>query len=790
MIHFLIAKLFFIILHYCYVDAWAQIPPPSISCADLGNSRFLQLNYSGKSGLAIFCLKNKWYAVWDLNGEAPEIVLPNQAEWPPGIVKMAKVVNVKSSRPCVIICFEASNEMAPVVRHNDKGWTINMVPLHLINPDHPPSQLIFEQRHGRLRIFSSSDGTSLTLNLPTGEELSVIPTSHTDNGLDASDADYIVVYQSVQGACLYLKSDLLNLEPHEKDLVYAPNSEPIMYSEIYLDNRGRAPPDQTFLQSGDFNTGICAAMAELAENDQAQRPLLLMKQAWLNLALCQGEEARQLTLQLIKEIPEIAKSKVYLTIVGFMQFLTQDYADSLKTLTLLPSVPEVDFWRSLCRSQLGERTCFNKSIATILHHYPPDLSDHILVKLIPHLYESRQLDALKAITMKIKPKSELAKAVVEFYHAMHVFNFEKREAGFKLLKKIAQNKTEYVTPIEFQTEAQLETYLYKHHAAPTDEIIKELDVLRTQSRGNDIEAKVCMKLIEQLDKKHDYAKIIELLQNLIQRFNKFDIALGLHQQLKEYVQKFFTSEDSQTAPVRIIGLFHKYKLMLKSHPEYEKFAENVATQLERLDLLEQSAELLTELSYQTLDPKKRLALQLKTGGLYVQNLQPDLAIKILKEIYPNISEHDQELAAKFLANAHLIKKDFEAAVESLKIHPSKENKRAIVDVYIQKVDYPQVIEHLKDYLLTLKEREDDALREVGLVQLAAAYRLQKDFKNLKSLHAAHLNFMKDRKSLNTFQMICRPKAEDLQNAQEVRDYINDAAEIDKIFKTTQVTTGG
>lgn len=793
MVHFLVAKLFFIIFSVCYINIHAQAPsaPPiiSVSCVELGYFRYLQLNSSSDSGLAIFLFHGKWYVVWDCGEQVLNGGLPKQEDWPAGFISIEKIQNIKSSSPCVIFALDISIEMTPMVTKTEKGWAINAISEHLVRSDPNPNQVAFDhQKLGYFRLLNIGNASTITLNMPTGEELSVIPTSQPDTGLDKIRSEYVDVYESAQGVCVYTKCDQVLLERQGKDATCFPVSEPMLSSEKYLEHTADLPT-QTFIQRGDFTAKVRAFLAEEAKRDSKQRALYLLKQAWVEIAICEGEEAKQTITLLGKEIPDLTQSLYYRLLLGFSEFLSQDYRESLKTLELLPNTPEVDFWRALSKSQLGERTSFGDEIVFLLRNYPADLRDYILVKLVPHLFESQQIERLKAIHQEVKPTSEIAKAVMAFYKAMYTFIREDKEYGYKLLLKIANNESGFIMPEEYTTEARLETYLYKHADASVDERISELDILRTQSRGNDVEVKICLKLIEQLEKKKDYAKIIEIIQVLKERFSKFDISLGINQLLRSYVQKFFMSENSDISPIKIISLFRKYKIIIENHAEYEKIVENVVHQYERVDLLEQAASLLTELLSKTLNEKKKIELQLRIGNIYVRNGKAEEAIKLLSKIYPAIGEEFQKEAAKIIAKAHVLQKNYEETIKWLECHSTKENKKAIADVHIVMQDYPRIIESLKDYLSSLKDREDDDARELGLVQLAAAYYIQKEFDKLKALHNDYQGFMEGRKSQKTFAMLCRPRAEDLKTSQDVRDYIGDADVLKEIFSKAESSIG-
>jgi hypothetical protein len=173
----------------------------------------------------------------------------------------------------------------------------------------------------------------------------------------------------------------------------------------------------------------------------------------------------------------------------------------------------------------------------------------------------------------------------------------------------------------------------------------------------------------------------------------------------------------------------------------------------------------------------------------VQNAKPEEAIALLSKIFHSIEGEQQKRAGSILARADFMRKNHLETIKWLKHHPTKENKRVIADVYIAMEGYANVVDSLKDYLSSLKEKEDDVLKETALVQLAAAYYMQKEYANLATLHDTHKDFMKARKSYKNFAMLCRSRAEDLKTSQEVREYINDADVLKEIFDKAKVSVG-
>ncbi|MCE2716179.1 MAG: tetratricopeptide repeat protein [Pseudomonadota bacterium] len=788
MIHSSVAKLFFILFSICYAQsllATDSISPISISCATINNSGYLQLNSTENTQLAIFSLRDRWYIVWDTKKPDIKINIPPIEELPAGFISLKQATDIQASRPCTILSFEVPAEMMPMVTKTEKGWAIHMVSEYLLKDNPNPNQISFDhQNAGQFRIINVGNASFITLTMPTKEDLSILLTDHPDTGLDTAQYGYADVYESVQGACLYLKSDQLSVEKQGQDAAYYPIKDPLLHSQEELKSVDTSP-NITFMRPGTLTNAFRNSLAEKAIYDKKQRHLHLLRQAWVELALAEGDEAMQTILLLGRERPAFTKSLSYQLVLGMAQCVSQKYIQSLETLSPLPNTPEINLWRNISKSQLDKPALFDENNVTILKNYPVNLREYILIKLIPYLFESRQIKLLQRILQDIAPQTESTQALMAFYKAMYTFTLEDREQGYKLLLPIAKNETPYPMPFEYVTEARLETFFHDHGSDSVDSIITELDILRTQARGHDIEVKICLKLIEQLEKKQNYPAIIELLQDLLTRFKKFDVALGFHQLLNSYLEKFFITNASDVSPTKVIGLFTQYKQIIVHYSIYETIAVHVASLYEKLDLLDKAIQLLSEIATKTTNINKRAEYQLKIAQLYIQRSKPEEAVHILINTHSKFEEKYKHQAYTILAKAYHLKNDPHTAIHWLRHHPSKENLKEIIEIYNEQEDYQHLITSLKDYLAILGKDDHDE-REEALVQLAATYHLQKKPEPLKELYAANKEFMQGRKSEKTFAMFCRPHAEHLQTIDEVYDYINDGEIVKEILTDSRI----
>jgi hypothetical protein len=169
----------------------------------------------------------------------------------------------------------------------------------------------------------------------------------------------------------------------------------------------------------------------------------------------------------------------------------------------------------------------------------------------------------------------------------------------------------------------------------------------------------------------------------------------------------------------------------------------------------------------------------------VKNSKPKETIELLSGIYPSVGEEYQKQIEVIMSRAYCLEKDFDAAIQWLQRHPTKENKRAIADIYIITENYEHTVTSLNDYISSLAQNNDNE-RETALVQLAAAYHIQTNSEQLKTLFDDNKDFMQGRKNEKIFIMLCRPQAKDLKTFQEVYDYINDGNVIREIFEGSRL----
>lgn len=776
------AKLFFVLFFSLEISARIQANiekhPPSIETKNINSERYLCLNYNSTSALCVFFFQNKWYLVWDCGKEKPHITLPNTKDLPPSMLSLEYADNVKDSNNCIILKFDIYTDMVPVVKRTTNGWSIYALPEYASREAAGSNQLIFDQqKQGIFRILSAKQVVPITLEFNDGCELYVLPTLQTDGGLDERQSDYVYLLETIQGACMIKLSDQLIMESQGNDLIFSSAITAPMDSELSIKALIDDKPNETFLRKGSLEPSLMRD--ELREkstshsDDIKKYSILKLKQAWLEIVIGEGLNALH-TLELLESTNSaINKHYHFLLLKGFALCLAGKYEESAKILKSLPNTVETKFWTTLALSQLNQKVLFDENLIDILRNYPPNLTNILITIIIPYLFETEQIDLFKKVVDTIAPKYGVAKAITNFYIAKQMFNREDQTLGYKKLAKIAKAGNKHDLPVEFQTEAAFITYMFKNSTKPPAEIIKELEVLQTQSRGSAIEITIALEIIAQYEKIKNYIQVINILQDLAKRFEHKEERYGFSHKLDNYVLKFFKANNPEISQVKYVSLFHKYYNNLAKNPEFETIALSAANKLEQLNLIQKAANLVLSLYKSTTDTNKKYEYLLKACDLYLQNNNPDEVIALLHGNYPDADPKFKPDIAALLSKAYFKKKDYNTAINFLEEFPSKANKRAIADLYIQTSDYEKIASSLKDYLITLKDREDDKDREKAILQLSAAYRILSKFSDLKKLKSDVGEFMNETKSAKIFAAFCRPPAEEIQTLQEVHQYIID-----------------
>lgn len=774
------AKLFFVLLFSLHISAEPQADlkkkPPLIEVENINSEIHLCLNYQSASAMCIFFFQNKWYLVWDFGEEKPNITLPNTKDLPPSMLSLEYADNVKASNNCIVLKFDIYTDMVPVVKRTANGWSVYALPEYASQEAAGANQLIFDQqKQGIFRILSAKHVAPITLEFDDGCELYVLPTTQTDGGLDEHQSDYVYLLETIQGACMIKLSDQLIMELQGNDLSFSSYIAAPMDSELSIKALIDDKPSETFLRKGSTEPSLMRD--ELREkstaysNDIKQYTHLKLRQAWLEIVIGEGLNAIH-TLELLEGAnPAITQHYYFLLLKGFALCLAGKYEASVKILKSLPSTVETKFWTAIAISQLNKKVCFDANLIAILRNYPPNLTNILMAMIIPYLFETEQIDLFKKVIDTIAPKSGVAKAITNFYIAKQIFNREDQALGYTKLAKIAKAGNQHSLPVEFQTEAVFITYMFKNSTKPPVEIIKELEALQTQSRGSAIEIKIALEIISQYEKVKNYIQVINILQDLAKRFENKEERYGFSQKLDTYVLKFFEENNPEISQVKYVSLFNKYYKNLAKNPAFETIALSTASKLEQLNLIQKAANLVLSLHKSTTDTNKKYEYLLKACDLYLQDNKPDEVITLLHSNYSDADTKFKPEIAVLLSKTYFKKKDYNKAVKFLEEFPSKANKRAIADLHIQIADYENVATSLKNYLITLKEREDDKDREKAILQLAAAYLILLKFTDLKKLNSDIGEFMNETKSAKIFAAFCRPPAEEIQTLQEVQQYI-------------------
>ncbi len=787
------AKFFFATLFSFCLQSTPEVLPkkdlPIIEAKNMADKRYLCLNHKSESAMCVFFFQNKWYLVWDCGTEMPNQSLPANQELPPSMLNLEYANEVKTSHNCVVLKFDVYTDMVPVVTHTTSGWAIYTMPDLLSNDIPIPNQLIFDpQKQGVFRILSAKKVIPITIEFPEGDELYVLPTLQVDAGLDSHEYDYVNILETAQGACMITRSDQIVMEFQGNDLSFSMTKEPLMHSELYIRRLDDEAPRETFFRKGSYDPPLMRdVLKELAmtNNKSSHYPILKLRQAWLEITIGESMNALNTLNLLLEKHPEIGQHHYFLLLKGSALCLSGKYQESVEILKNLPKNVGNKIWLNIALSQMNEKVWFDNNLINIVRCYPENLANQITAMVIPYLFETEQISLFKKVMDEIPPKSGAAKAIGEFYLAKQKFMRDDTDEGYQDLVKLSKEGNQKALPIEFQVEAKFLTYMFKNGSKPPQELIKELSTMRTQARGSDIEIKISLKLIEELEKIKDFVEVINILQDLEKRFADKERHFGFTQKLDEYVLKFFVDDDSTISQVKYVGLFTKYYKKMINHPDFATIALKTASKLEQLNLLEQAANLIIEINRQKADNPDKFKYLLKAAELYLKDYKYDLAIKILKDSYLSADEKIKPQLAALLAKAYAGKKEYQTAINHLNEFPNKINKRSIADIYIQQEDYPNIIASLKDYLVALNEREDDAMREKAILQLAATYRIISNHTELKKLYDQLSEFMQDKESFKAFAAFCRPPAAELQTTQEVKDYIKDGEAINDILVRAQ-----
>lgn len=507
--------------------------------------------------------------------------------------------------------------------------------------------------------------------------------------------------------------------------------------------------------------------------------------AWTNIALNLGQDAKTNLKTTAIQYPKIIHQPLYKALLGMSHFLTHEYKDALNCWQTLPNTLEIAIWKQLAASALGhgkgiEQLIFN--IKLICEHYPTPLQEVLIahsLKTAENLHNFSAIYLLLGIDRKDHSLS--FKWIKDLYKAKSFYEKNDFRSSNSVIKHMKLEEYPDKTNAELLTETDFLRILNNLNQKDQTEAeaITDLASLRLKWRGGSLEYRISQKLIQLLNNEKQYSEALSHLSGLKRLFpNRSDVEL-----IDVYLQSMYIKYFKNTkgvSPLKIIKTYSEFLEFIPDGQPGEDIIKTVVEQFEKIDLLDEAAELLSRNLAKKADSPEKIETLFRIIDIHLRNHQFDAALAVISTFPHEVATIEQK--SKLIirqAQALLENKKSAEALTLLNASTAAEHGMLAAKIYAQNKKWHEAAEKLSSTLYLIDQKKNPKQLIHLLNDLAIMYSMDNQTEKLKEIGITYKELMKGQ---TNFEFLTRPNNSDIKQREQAEATLADLTNITDYVK--------
>ena len=379
-------------------------------------------------------------------------------------------------------------------------------------------------------------------------------------------------------------------------------------------------------------------------------PYSLEKQlqwAWINIALNLGQDSKAYLKMCGLQYPNIIHHPLYKALLGMTHFLNQEYKEALNCWQTLQNTLEIAIWKRLASSALGQckgidQLVFN--IGTVIEHYPAQLKEIFIQHSLKAAENLHNLSAVVFILESIKSDNSIQLHWIKnLYQAKLLYKKNEFRSSKNRLKEMNLEDYPDKASMEIIVENELFNILnnIKLKEQPIKEAIQAFSNLRLKWRGGSLEYYISQKLVHLLEIEKRYSEIIIQLYELKRLFpNRSGVEL-IDSKIQNFYIKYFQNIKG-ISPLKIIKTYSEFLDFIPEGKDGDEIIKIVVEQFEKIDLLDEAAELLSRNLENKHDSLEKIDTIFKIIDIHMRNQKFDAALALISTFPSQIASIEQK----------------------------------------------------------------------------------------------------------------------------------------------------
>ena len=515
------------------------------------------------------------------------------------------------------------------------------------------------------------------------------------------------------------------------------------------------------------------------EKNKLNPPYTIEKQlqwAWINIALNLGQDAKTHLKTVAIQYPKITYHPLYKALLGMTHFLNQEYKDALNCWQTLPNTLEIAIWKRLAASALGQSKGIDQlifNIKNVLEYYPTQLHEVLIQHSLRTAENLHNFSAVYLLLGAKKNDNSLSfKWINGLYQAKNFYEKKDFRSSNHVLKNMRLEEYPDKTSVELLVETEFLNILnlLKLKEQSEKEAIRNLSNLRLKWRSGSLEYRISQKLIRLLETEKRYSDALTELYELKRLFpNRSNVDL-IDFNIQNFYIKYFKNTKG-ISPLKIIKIYGDFLEFIPEGKAGDEIIQVVVEQFQKIDLLDEAAELLSRNLEKKHDSPEKIDTIFKIIDIHMRNQKFDAALAVINTFPQEVATIEQK--SKLIvrqAQALLGDKKTMQALTLLNASTAPEHGILAAKIYAQNKKWREAAEKLSStqYLIDQKKNPKQLINILN--DLAIMYSMDNQTEKLRELGKTYEELMKGQKN---FEFLTRPNNSQIKQRNEAEAALTD-----------------
>ncbi len=474
-------------------------------------------------------------------------------------------------------------------------------------------------------------------------------------------------------------------------------------------------------------------------------------------------EALGIISLIVQENPTSENAATVRALRGIASLLLGRVEEAVEDLDhrLLENDRDAGLWQGLAAHQIGkadEAAAHFDRARQVFYEYPVSWQKRFALAAANAQLERNEVEEARQYLsiLPVPDSGRIEDPEVQWVHARALERAGQTDAAIELFEEAARSSH---LPTAIRAQFDTVRLLTKVGSMSSDEAIDRLDGLRFQWRGDALELAILSELGNLMIAQNRYRDGLGVLQTAVTHYPNENFSRQVMDDMAAaFANLYLEGEADKLPPIQALALFYDYRELTPIGRRGDQMIRRLADRLADVDLLEQSANLLSHQVENRLHGVAKAQVAARLAMVYLLDRKPEAALAAIRNTRQGrlpamLVDQRRLLEARALADLHFGEK----AMDLLTEDNSLEARRLKADISWQMGEMKMAAKAYEK-LLGARWRDQDLLsagERLDVMRAAIGYSLAGDDFALSRIRERYLATMSASEDASSFEIVTK-----------------------------------